>query len=1408
MSRLIPSQRNALDATRNIVLRAGAGSGKTTVLVERYLRLLEFGLSAPDARHAAPEKEAAPLAPEEILALTFTRKAAAEMRERAMARLAERLEQAPASEKPAWRARRDAMDRAFIGTIHGFCKQTLEEFSLRAGLDPGFEVAEDFVFRQLRDQAIADIFEEGGETGDESVNWLAKHWERGEAEAALKAIFYKATAFHDIFPQSLTGLTLEQVEEGLFGTEAKPTLERLGQLIAEGGPVARFRDGVRNIFERAGVGHEGTPFGDFSAALDWARAAVAANNRAGSIVALDEAIRAPLTAAGTPYKRSGHFANFYGFKKSEAEGQKLAAAEEGFYEANADVLTEAFALVERLPSKQDLEFAPDVRALLDVFGQVEERLREMLDERFLVTQDDLLLKTRNLLRSDREVAAALGRRYRQIMVDEFQDTDPIQWEIVRVLASRNDVLSEAKLFVVGDEKQSIYRFRGADVAVFREAERAALGAGGRSLSLSDNFRTLPSVLEAINRLFANLLAPVSDDGKRQAYEAEPQALQAGAFAAEMGATPVAAKLPEKLAQKLAAEAAEMGEAPPILDYEAWRRARPDLGSVRFGLYKPWVDEEEDISSDDEDAASDPDERERQRKYRELEGVSPGEAAARAVLWALGRTAGGPKPPLIRDGDGQDFSVVRPAGPGDIMVLLQARTSLAQIERAFRHHQIDYIVESGLGFFRAQEIYDLRNCLAFLADPRDDVSLAGVLRGPLMGLPDDVLALLALREGETWRDKLRSLRAMLEDDANPSEDAEAARALLGADGVAGVLEAVRLLDRWLDIAPHLPLADLVQTIAEESGALAAFAQGNQGQQRVANVDKLAEMARDFERVGLRGVGAFVTYLDEMEADPSVREGLAEVGDVEAGGRVRVATVHGSKGREAPVIIVADTDRWRSPSGDPVRVLREQAGDAVRNEFAIRPPSWYRTSEAVFKRLGAVGDEIAKREEAESRRLFYVAATRARDHLVFVGRAVAQAQRQWTHWLFEFAGEKAKERSKWLQGSLIEGRWLPVAGGAPAFLEAIEPMALHGWRLLPPSERPAAETVPAPAKKAPEKVVAEVVVSGGPGRPPVRRIGEQLDLFPDQQPEVAPAGFSVFEGEMGGAERVAAIREGGPGLEAPFGTPVPWIAASQAGELVFEISPSAAGLLEADPSAYYLKAVLGAADPTELGVKKPARSLDAAELGSLVHRAFQEGIETPEAARELAFREAAGLGLFREDLESREEIDRAARIVERSVRRFREESDLGRRLAAWQGTMRREEPIALKLGPLLFEGRLDLLALPADKNQPALLIDFKTSRVEGVSTAPPSDRDEAIARLKLLEERAEHSGYLLQLALYALALERAGEVGSLELVVYYTRYAETVSRPWSAIWRNELLDRAGRWADRLFRGDFQRKDEVRS
>jgi ATP-dependent helicase/nuclease subunit A len=463
---LTGEQRDAVYAAGNVLVRAGAGSGKTEVLAQRFVALLAGDISGR-----------APLAPERIAAITFTEKATADMRRR----IAEVLDQRIACEDEA--ARRAALIRARrmlglarISTIHAFCARMLREYPIEAGVDPGFEVLDEY----------------------QSMTFL---------ESACREMIADAVRRHEAGAMRLVGA------RGLYGfTHQMGAIEVVLKVIGEAARLGRSHEWIRATAETTAEKLRAC-----GAAIPGLRAQLAG------------LVRGLLALRGVQGKAGEVLDQLRG------EWPPLRSAIEAFdADSEPAALDALLALDEKLPDKRNQTIkgtlgeidevierlhqsygayraAPatiEIAALVaDIAAELERRKR---DER-VVTFDDLLTLANRLLHDHPEVALRYRRTLGALLVDEYQDTDSIQDGVVRLLTEHSAPAPE--LFVVGDEKQSIYRFRGADVTVFnRRRELDSI----LSQPLRENRRSLPAIIDFVNAVTAHTMRP-DDDADNKPY---------------------------------------------------------------------------------------------------------------------------------------------------------------------------------------------------------------------------------------------------------------------------------------------------------------------------------------------------------------------------------------------------------------------------------------------------------------------------------------------------------------------------------------------------------------------------------------------------------------------------------------------------------------------------------------------------------------------------------------------------------------------------------------------------------------------------------------------------------------------------------------------------------------------------
>ena len=865
-------ERGTLELDANLVLAAGAGSGKTHALVGVALGLYV----------GSPRRE--PLDPAQVWAVTFTEKAARELRARIMQRagaLANNPEAALAEEPelsqmlgerriPAarWQAIVEQLPSAPIGTFHSLCGQLLRSFAVEAGVDPSFGV--------LDEDAAAELFDR---TLDEVLLRELENDERGELSHARAAA--RALGGPDILRAALRRLYAKLGEEG--------------------------RDPNTLL-----VDAEGQPQPGFDRSLAQAELDDACRQLAASLELLEgsdeDRLRPTLRTLALERRRIGEcepeqvqrwypaIVRVASQRRGKGTLPKRARRVwEPFIEA-WDRVQDCVATLE------EQQLAIRIVALLDAVAQAYTHEKQRLQVLDFV---DLVRGAHDLLRKDSIVRRQIKQRIAALLVDEFQDTNGLQLDLVHLLAESRDQerivprgmrasevlpLGSRCFAAVGDRKQSIYEFRGADVSLFQTlaARARAGGAGLRLHALRQSWRSRPRLVEFCNQLFSRLL--ISDDPE--------------GFAVDW--------------------IEEVDRLEPVREDHVEQAGLPAVTLL----------------------CTDPGEHAHTRRSREARRMAE---HLRLLLDA--------RPPLGRAGpDGRP----RPLHGADVAILMRTHSHVARYRRALAELDIASVVVGGRGFYAAREVRELAVLMLAIADPRDLMASTGVWRSPVWGIADASIVELAAAEHLRLADHVEGCAV----DLQSSEDAAAITAM------------ARLVDRLHHELDRLGPARVLRFAVDRLGLRQVLACDDAGEQRIANVDKLLALLGSREFAGL-GAVATARRLIERGEDTLDREAPAEVAAAADPDAVRIMTIHAAKGLEFPVVFVPELGAEPRGQEGPV-VFERELGLAVVSPDLVgrRRPSPH---------AARVHERLAARRDAESRRLLYVAATRARDMLVLVGEA---------------------------------------------------------------------------------------------------------------------------------------------------------------------------------------------------------------------------------------------------------------------------------------------------------------------------------------------------------------------------------------------------------------------------------------
>jgi ATP-dependent helicase/nuclease subunit A len=814
-------------------VEAAAGTGKTTALVRRIVGLITAGIGTLDR----------------IVAVTFTEKAAGETK----LHLRSAIEAARANAGSEQRARLDRaleeLELARIGTIHAFCGDLLHERPVEAGIDPLFEVAAEQEAQALADEAFDGWFETVLANPPEGIRRLLRRRERVVPREQLCAAM-NALREHRDFPEPWRRDPFDR-DNGIDARMSE--LAVLAPLAAESSWPEDYL--TRNLADIARF--------------------VADTTRLEQVRSRDyDGIEAELRklARQRSWRDRGARSTTFG---DLTRDEVLARRDQT--KSNLDAFVAA----------SDADLAPLLRDALMAPLAEYERLKTRAGRLDFL---DLLIKTRNLIRDNATVRNELQSRYTHFFIDEFQDTDPLQVEILLLLAADDPAATDwrdarpvpGKLFLVGDPKQSIYRFRRADIALYEEVKARLIRAGAELLHLTTSFRARPSVQSFINTAFTRAMTASPDRGQA-AY------------------VPLEKSRPEIQGQ-------------PTLVALPVPRPYSSYGRVT---------------------------------KRQIDESFP-HAVGAFIYWLINESG------WTVEEDGE-LTAIRPR---HIAILFRRfrnfRTDVTRpYVRALESRRIPHVLVGGRSFHECEEVIALRNALAAIEWPDDELSVFATLRGPFFALSDE--ALLLFRQELETDGTVRTRRL------NPMRVIDRATILPETAGVADALALLRDLHIGRN---HRPIAQTIMMLLQAVRAHAGLALWPTGEQALANTQRLIDMARQFER-SASSFRAFVNKLDldgehgEADEAPIVEEGTEGV---------RLMTVHKAKGLQFPVVILADPT-CSAARDDPSRhvdIFRRVWLEPLCNSAPVE--------------LLEAADEEQQREQDEAIRVAYVATTRARDLLV--------------------------------------------------------------------------------------------------------------------------------------------------------------------------------------------------------------------------------------------------------------------------------------------------------------------------------------------------------------------------------------------------------------------------------------------
>ena len=826
-------QREAVFSDDKFVIPAGAGSGKTTVLTYRFLRLIM-------------DEDIAPIHSDEILTITFTKAATANMKSRIYRTLRSAEKEGLISHEEV-----DRFSKAEISTTDSFCSKIVRMDSIRYGIAPDFAIEDEDDHRAWTKESVGKLIYRS--LDDEEIRKLVAHHGRENITSALESAgknyfdFSSQKESEEAFVSSLLQRFEEKIERNIKESE-----EKLSRMV--------------------------TSFSaDFS----------------------------PYAKASDDIAYASSF--FNGWKENCFLPEKFTFSRTRSLEKGNESLNDSFTK-RRKEIKEELETLKEVvsfrngdSSLLSAWGKLLYRhytnLALRKRSRGLLTFHDVLLLSIDILRTNSEIRHYFNRKYKRIMVDEFQDNNGDNKRLLYLLAAKEDYsgpdypetddIEMEKIFMVGDEKQSIYRFRGADVSVFKNI--ASDFGSERVLTLSENFRSEKTVIDRINTMFSSSIMPL--DPKAD-YEAQYKSLVSNVHKTSLSQMQLL-----------------------WMDWEVWKKHKD-----RKYLTDQHLSEAMAVAS-----------------------FIKNEILANPEAWPVSDKKGGERAPR----------------PGDIAILLRKGSNQSDFERALRHYRIPFNVPANKSLTMDAVLNDFYNVLQCVVYGKDDLlSFASFLRSPFASISESGIKLILdnLREERDMEEGLdQDDRALL---TEALETLEGARERAGRGKITPVLTYL-----WIDRG--------YRYFIEAQSENRAYGE---------HYDYLFSLSSSFDG-DKRSLVEFLDRIRPLLGKESDLKDITVQSEEKSG--VTIETIHKSKGLEYPIVFVSDTG-GRKNRGSSISVTPDSAlvptipfcrlvEDKVVNPWAV----------------------LSKKEEndlenAENKRILYVAATRAEHHLIFSGSISGEAK----------------------------------------------------------------------------------------------------------------------------------------------------------------------------------------------------------------------------------------------------------------------------------------------------------------------------------------------------------------------------------------------------------------------------------
>lgn len=944
-----PEQQRVIELhNSNILVSAAAGSGKTAVLVERIIRMI------CDGEHPADI--------DRLLIVTFTNAAAAEMRERIAAGITARLETDPGNEHIQKQSA--LLHNAQITTIDSFSLFLIRNHFNEIGLDPDFRVADEGEIKLLQQEVLAQLLEDAyaGQfvpEAPEQFHACVEYFCPGGRESVLEQHILNLSRYAGSFPWPAEWLE-ERKNDYAAGDMEALVHSDYGQYLTE--RVNRTVEGclekLREVKRLCELPDGPYMYGELT------EAEIEQLERLTSCKDLEEqAAKVPaVTFARLPSKKDDSV--------DPAKRELAKAIRNSVKDTLSDLSESYFKTPLELAVEQGKACREPLRMLLDLVLEFDRRLLAAKQERHLIDFSDMehyalqiLLKREKVeetgsIGTDRaktkyrivpsDVAMEYRQYFQEILIDEYQDSNLVQEYLLSAISGEAE--GHYNRFMVGDVKQSIYKFRLARPELFLEKYDIYQETGDLCrIDLAKNFRSRIQVVDAVNDVFSRIMSReiggIAYDDKAALY---PGAVYPAQEDPAYGSELLLIRKPEKGEREESGIGEQHAEGAGVLvDYDNVRQLEALAIAARI---------------------------------KQLKGS----------LQVMEKSAG----------------ELRPVRYSDMVILLRTTSGWdEEFKKILEQQGIPVYITSKTGYFGALEVQELLQFLRVLDNPRQDIPLFGVMQSVFGGFTQEEIAQIR-SGGEGHSRKRMTLYEALKEVAQSGRTVEEGEEISAGESAGEEAELSQKADTFLqrighyrDLTPFTSIRDLLQRILDDYDYLNYVTALPAGSKRRANVEMLLTKASAFEKTSYFGLFHFIRYMEQLEkydVDYGEADTLDENADV-----VRIMSIHKSKGLEFPVVFVSGlSKRFNMQDANQSLIVDMDLGVAVDYVDSVR-----RIKNKTLRRA-VLSAKMKEDNLAEELRVLYVALTRAREKLILTA-VLDKADEKW-----ELAQMTGQERLTYL------------------------------------------------------------------------------------------------------------------------------------------------------------------------------------------------------------------------------------------------------------------------------------------------------------------------------------------------------------------------------------------------------------